>query len=561
MNVASLLPKLTDTRPGLESSNLYGLFLLSKVLFNCRDEDTILKTAAESFPSIGQISVDSLFVKRRGVLRRASTRQGEGNGAVGKRHGEGRPVVVEGHAWAWAFPLHSGGGSRSDLVLTAEREPSDDELLMIKLLTQQCAAALENAELHRGVTAAARELRESRAERELITRELKQAMSELARRARSYELIIGASTASDVVHAVVTAMHESTGLATVAEDRLGNVMGSAGVSEDDSCPRLSHHDRAELVRWAGHAGGQPVRMSGRLVALVKPARQILGALVLIDPEGTAGTYESFALAHAATVLSTELVHEGSLAEVEARLRRQLVADLITGTDDEDAKPRAAAVGHDLTRSHHVAVASWRGHTTRESFTARVERALSRLGVSALAGWRSGAVVLVIEGEPDGRQLYQAIAREVSSSTGSVGVGSVSETAQGLPRSFDEAMRALVVRRRSRQPDGFTSFDDLGIYRVLPMGSDSEIRPFVNHWLGTLLEYDQKRHSRLVETLAEYLDCGGNYDLAAKALVIHRSTLRYRVRRIRELSRHDLADVEVRLNLHIATRAWRVLDDT
>jgi DNA-binding PucR family transcriptional regulator len=123
------------------------------------------------------------------------------------------------------------------------------------------------------------------------------------------------------------------------------------------------------------------------------------------------------------------------------------------------------------------------------------------------------------------------------------------------------MRALVVRRRSRQPDGFTSFDDLGIYRVLPMGSDSEIRPFVNHWLGTLLEYDRKRHSRLVETLAEYLDCGGNYDLAAKALVIHRSTLRYRVRRIRELSRHDLADVEVRLNLHIATRAWRVLDDT
>jgi hypothetical protein len=38
----------------------------------------------------------------------------------------------------------------------------------------------------------------------------------------------------------------------------------------------------------------------------------------------------------------------------------------------------------------------------------------------------------------------------------------------------------------------------------------------------------------------------------------RSTLRYRLRRIRELSGHDLNGVGTRLNLHIATRARQIL---
>jgi DNA-binding PucR family transcriptional regulator len=37
------------------------------------------------------------------------------------------------------------------------------------------------------------------------------------------------------------------------------------------------------------------------------------------------------------------------------------------------------------------------------------------------------------------------------------------------------------------------------------------------------------------------------------LNIHRSTLRYRLSRIREISERDLQDVDTRLNLHLATK--------
>jgi DNA-binding PucR family transcriptional regulator len=77
------------------------------------------------------------------------------------------------------------------------------------------------------------------------------------------------------------------------------------------------------------------------------------------------------------------------------------------------------------------------------------------------------------------------------------------------------------------------------------------------WLGPLLTYDREKNADLVTTLTHYLDCGGNYDDAAQSLTIHRSTLRYRLGRIRDISGRDLQDVEDRLNLHLATRIVRV----
>jgi DNA-binding PucR family transcriptional regulator len=40
--------------------------------------------------------------------------------------------------------------------------------------------------------------------------------------------------------------------------------------------------------------------------------------------------------------------------------------------------------------------------------------------------------------------------------------------------------------------------------------------------------------------------------------VHRSTLKYRLQRIREISGHDLASPEIQFNLQLAFRAWRTL---
>lgn len=82
--------------------------------------------------------------------------------------------------------------------------------------------------------------------------------------------------------------------------------------------------------------------------------------------------------------------------------------------------------------------------------------------------------------------------------------------------------------------------------------------FVQQWLGTLMDYDASHGAQLVTTLTEYLECGGNYDATAKVLSVHRSTLKYRLRRIREVSGYDLGLPDTRFNLQLAARARRTM---
>jgi DNA-binding PucR family transcriptional regulator len=116
-----------------------------------------------------------------------------------------------------------------------------------------------------------------------------------------------------------------------------------------------------------------------------------------------------------------------------------------------------------------------------------------------------------------------------------------------------------MRQSPQARAGITAYDELGVYRLLACGEEAETGRFIREWLGVLIDYDTSNGSDLVETLRQYYEHGGNYDATARALVIHRSTLRYRLRRIRDLSGYDLNAVDSQLNLHLATRAWHVLE--
>lgn len=129
----------------------------------------------------------------------------------------------------------------------------------------------------------------------------------------------------------------------------------------------------------------------------------------------------------------------------------------------------------------------------------------------------------------------------------------------IPSSFLRARRALNTRLNSAHPEGVADYDELGFYHLVDAAHTVGVaQEYVRRWLGALIDYDTAKKSDLVHTLSYYLECGGNYDESATALHVHRSTLRYRLGRIAELTGFDLRDVDTRFNLHAATRAWRFL---
>ena len=82
----------------------------------------------------------------------------------------------------------------------------------------------------------------------------------------------------------------------------------------------------------------------------------------------------------------------------------------------------------------------------------------------------------------------------------------------------------------------------GLYMcTLPLIEKAGLHDYSIHRL--LLE-DERNHTELYETLKMYLLCGNNITVAAKMLHIHRNTLVYRLKQIRECLEIDFNDIEI-----------------
>ncbi|WP_435240873.1 PucR family transcriptional regulator [Streptomyces cucumeris] len=545
----------------MTSGVIHDLLSRCLAMFDSRDEAEILRRAMAQVSVVGPGRAEAGYLLLGDALVRCPHDGLRATAAldaqVRELAGRDGPVRFPRRAWGWAFGLREPGGLRGALVVSSRDRPGDDERFLLGVLVRQTAAALSIAAAHRRERAHAAEARRARDEREAIRRRLQSSLSDLGHLRAVHDALARAAARGDGEDGIVRALHRATGLPAAIEDRFGNLRAWAGPGRPEPYPKPDPAHREELLRDAARRP-RPVRSRDRLVAVAAPRGEVLGALSLVDPGGRADERALRALDHAATSLALELAHVRELAEVELRLRHELVDDLLVGADVPGAHARAEAVGHDLHGPHHVIAVRWSGRTVDDAFLGAVVRTAAGLGLPVLPTRRDGTAVLVARGAPGERSLYRALSREVGSEAGAIGVGGRCEPPHEVPRSYQEALRALEVRSRSHPAHGMTFFDDLGLYRILPPGGDHrEVDRFVREWLGPLLDYDARHHSALVETLSQYFDCGGHYSEAAAALVIHRSTLRYRLRRIREITGMDLADVESRLNLQVATRMWKI----
>lgn len=341
------------------------------------------------------------------------------------------------------------------------------------------------------------------------------------------------------------------------EDAFGHIRAAAAVGSKRPYPRLSAAARLRTAQlW--RASGSPVREPRRLVALALSNGEVLGAICMLETDRPVTAGNVFALKYATRLLEVELSHRRSLALLEQRLGRDLVDELVSGMDVAAARFRATALGYDVGGPHHVIVAEWQPPRTDDTVVIALRRALLALHSPAIVSRRADMAVAVVRGSPLGSEVFTELADTLRSATGAMGIGGPSPDVAQIPRSFSEALRALHVRAGSTDRYGVTRFDQLGIYRILETaGGEPDLDGYVDEWLGTLRRADNSRGSDLVHTLAQYLDHGGNYDSTAESLTIHRSTLRYRLKSIRQITGFDLADPETRLNLHVATRAWRL----
>ncbi|MDX3312494.1 helix-turn-helix domain-containing protein [Streptomyces sp. ME08-AFT2] len=538
------------------------LMALSCALFDAPDEDEVLRLAMDHIAAAGPYRAEAGYLKVGGDLV-PSPRNGQTHASAVDRRvqdlaGRDGPVTVPGRRWGRALGLRGLEGLHGYLVVTSRSRPSEADRSLLATIVRHTAAAMSLAFAHHRQREDALELHRLRDERTALQRQLISVVAELGYQRAIHSLMADVAASSGGEEAITRALHRLTGLPALVEDRFGRLRSWTGPSRPEPYPEPDPVRQDEMLHAVAREAG-PVRVKDRLIALVRPHGEILGVLAVVDARDETDEHTVLALEHAAASLAPELTHMRDLAEVELRLHRELVDDLLAGTDEASAYARSEAVGHDLHRSHYIVVVQWPNRTADDSFAQTVKRAASAVGMRSLLTRRSDHVVLVADDRPDARALYEALAQETGTRSGTIGVSAPCDSPDDIPHRYQEAQRAMEVRRHSRERYGTTFFDELGLYRILGPGNDHrELETFVQEWLGQLIDYDSRHHTAMVETLSRYFGCGGNYDETAESLAVHRSTLRYRLQRIRDISGNDLANVEDRLNLQVATRVWKIV---
>ncbi len=191
----------------------------------------------------------------------------------------------------------------------------------------------------------------------------------------------------------------------------------------------------------------------------------------------------------------------------------------------------------------------------------LERALERAGVDSLVAIRAGLLcaVIAVDGvEPDPLELAGRARTELQARLGEVRAAASRPAAtHSLRLSFHEARCALEAARL-RNGDageaGVASYRDLGAFQLLlSLQDDDALMSYCRGVLGPVEQGEGEYGDELLRSLDVFIENNGHWEKAASALYCHRHTLRYRIRRVEQLTGRDFSSARDRIEFWLALR--------
>ena len=254
---------------------------------------------------------------------------------------------------------------------------------------------------------------------------------------------------------------------------------------------------------------------------------------------------------------TERAFARLLDERYELLQRSMVGDVLAEAlsghlypEDLQARLRPFGIGERL------AVLAFR-LTDASAAAATVERALQAKRVPNLVAIRAGLLCAVVDAESiDPVELARGIRAELIPRFGEVKASASRPAAtHSLRMSFHEARCALeAVRLRNGDGPDVASYEDLGAFQLLlSLQDDEALSSYCRSVLGPIEQGEGDYGDELVRSLDVFIEHNGHWEKAAAALYCHRHTLRYRIRRIEQLTGRDFSSARDRIEFWLALR--------
>jgi purine catabolism regulator len=237
----------------------------------------------------------------------------------------------------------------------------------------------------------------------------------------------------------------------------------------------------------------------------------------------------------------------------------VLAELLTGhlyPEDLQARLRPFGIGE------RVAVLAFK-LADASAGAAVVESVLGRERVPSLVAIRAGLLCAVID--PDGApgsvslqplELARELRAELAARFGEVHAAASRPAAtHSLRIAFHEARCALeAVRLLGGDAPEVASYKDLGAFQLLlSLQDDDALSSYCRSVLEPIERGEGEYGDELLRSLDVFIEHNGHWEKAAGALFCHRHTLRYRIRRIEQLTGRDCSSARDRIEFWLALR--------
>ena len=325
--------------------------------------------------------------------------------------------------------------------------------------------------------------------------------------------------------------------------------------------------------------------SGVQVYPVVASHRIGAFLAVVKDSGDFSEYDRIILHNVVTVTALELVKKKAVAETEKRLAGDFFDELIASDlYEEEIARRLAFFGLDPQSPHLIVLVDIDGFRAfvdgpgereaaavqdiKERLHWAVDEFMAKHEVLFISASRSDSVVILVQpGALDtdavlalAAELQAAIDKMLPEITVSLGIGRPHRQLVDLRQSYYEASYAIRIRKLKGEPGVIATFADLGSYGLLLGLQDTlSLEVFYDSVLGKLQEYDEQNSSDLVKSLACFLEANGHWGDAAEKLYVHRHTLRYRMKRVEEITGRDLDKSQDRMEFWLALKAKELID--
>jgi hypothetical protein len=361
---------------------------------------------------------------------------------------------------------------------------------------------------------------------------------------RFASLVLGGGGVDDVARALCDLL----GGWAVLLDEDGTRIGTAGPAPDPGSGRVGLVEDL-LSSVPGQGSGRLVEREGMYVLPITAARERLGTLVIGGIDRLRES-EQRTVERAGVVTALVLLFERQAADARQSARNRLVSDLVSARGSREERLQLArAAGLDPTRPFCVLVL--RGDDPH-GHRALLISASAATDEVALVGSHDGDVVALVPGT-DADGLARAVAARIGRRTcvTVAGVGPV-EGVDGVPTAHEEGARtvgALIALGHKGKGAAATQLGFAGLI----VGSAPDVDDYVRRLLGPVIEYDERRGTDLVGTLAAYFAAGGSPRHAAGTLHVHVNTVSQRLERISALLGATWQQPDHALELQLALR--------